>query len=125
MTTEKIEENIKGKRGGKRPGSGRKKGVPNKTTRTIKQKAAEHGDNAITTLAAIMKDTENPPEVRIKAANSLLDRGFGKPPQYVEMDINPTGETLEERQRRELAYQRALENAAFDKNRMLERAKSI
>lgn len=125
MELEKIDLPIKAKHGGKRPGSGRKKGVPNKTTRTIKQKAAEHGDDAITTLAGIMNDLEYPPEVRLKAANSLLDRGFGKPAQYVELDVNPTGETLEEKARRELAYQRALENAALDKARMLERVKTI
>src|SRR5262245_59363389 len=35
--SEKVDAPIKGKRGGKRPGSGRKKGVPNKTTASMRQ----------------------------------------------------------------------------------------
>ena len=59
---EKIDEKIKmttdkpAAHGGKRPGSGRKKGTLNKLTQTIKAKAAAHGDDALSTMIGIMND---------------------------------------------------------------------
>ncbi len=45
--------------------------------------AREHAADAIATLAAIMKDSAVVPAARVAAANSLLERGFGKPVQEV------------------------------------------
>ena len=39
------------------------------------------GDDAIKTLASIMRNVEMPPQARVAAANGLLDRAFGKPVQ--------------------------------------------
>ena len=42
---------------------------------------------AINTLAAIMDDTKAPPAARVAAANSLLDRGYGKPTQPISQTL--------------------------------------
>ena len=38
-------------------------------------------DEAVRSLAAIMRHADAPPRARIQAAVILLDRGWGKPPQ--------------------------------------------
>jgi hypothetical protein len=38
---------------------------------------------AVNTLAAIMQNKEEPPSARVSAANSILDRGWGKPLQSI------------------------------------------
>jgi hypothetical protein len=78
-------EHFKGK---KPPGSGRKKGTLNRVTRTLKQKAAEYGDDALQVLVSIMRNPEESSDTRLRAAREVLDRGYGKPDQYVEVDAN-------------------------------------
>jgi hypothetical protein len=84
------------KRGGKRPGSGRKKGTPNRLTSSLKQYAAQYGTEAIDKLVEVMRNPEAPLNSVVAAARELLDRGFGKPVQTVEVsgEIQPvdTGE---------------------------------
>ena len=66
-----------------KPGqSGNPGGMP-KGARDIKALAREHAPTALETLAAIMSDSLTPPAARVAAANSLLDRGYGKPVQEV------------------------------------------
>lgn len=67
--------------GGKRAGAGRKKGSPNKATAAIRDAAQEYTDEALATLVEVMKDAEQPGATRVGAANSILDRGHGKPAQ--------------------------------------------
>jgi hypothetical protein len=76
----------KSKRGGRRPGAGRKKGVPNKLTFELKEAAAKHGDESLKAILNVLRDAETPPNVVVMAAKELLDRGFGKPAQ--EIDVN-------------------------------------
>jgi hypothetical protein len=38
-------------------------------------------EESVRHLAAIMRQREYPPGARVQAANILLDRGWGKPPQ--------------------------------------------
>lgn len=71
--------------GGKRPGAGRKKGSLNKTTADVKVLAQQYGDDAIKALADIAMSPDQPAAARVSAANALLDRGFGKPTQAVEL----------------------------------------
>jgi hypothetical protein len=71
-----------------KPGPGRPRGVPNKVTRALKEVAAEYGETAIAVLAALMNDAEQPGAVRVAAADKLLDRGFGRPAQTVELQEN-------------------------------------
>ena len=50
----------------------------------LKELAKAHTDEALATLVAALKADEN--NVRVMAANSLLDRGWGKPTQHHELD---------------------------------------
>jgi len=64
---------------------GRKAGTPNKATADIKAAAQAYTEDALATLAQIMKAGESE-AARVAAANSILDRGFGKPRQAVDLD---------------------------------------
>src|SRR5947207_10324167 len=50
-----------------------------KTLTEVGSLARSHTQSAIRQLAAIMRHPKVPPIVRVAAANSLLDRGWGKP----------------------------------------------
>lgn len=67
--------------GGKKPGAGRPKGVPNKATGEIKKIAQQYGLKAIKRLAKIIEDDNADVRAQIAAAKELLDRGYGKSPQ--------------------------------------------
>jgi hypothetical protein len=51
------------------------------TTSEIRLIARTHARTAIATLIGVMRQKNAPPASRIAAANSLLDRAFGKPTQ--------------------------------------------
>jgi hypothetical protein len=61
--------------------SGNPSGRP-KTDKTVQELARQYCPEAIKTLAKIMKDHEAPPAAQVMASNSILDRGYGKPPQF-------------------------------------------
>lgn len=54
----------------------------------VKQLAKEASQDAINTLVEIMRDKAAPPAARASAANSILDRGWGKPQQIIEATVN-------------------------------------
>ena len=70
------------------PGSGMKKGQ--KISETAENRQFNRQiflplvDEAAQTLLDVMRDTQAPHTARIAAANSILDRAFGKPRQEVE-----------------------------------------
>ena len=64
---------------------GRPKGSVNKATADIRAAAQAYTDDALATLAQIMKAGESE-AARVAAANSILDRGFGKPRQAMDVD---------------------------------------
>jgi len=64
---------------------GRPKGSLNKATADIKAAAQVYTEDALATLAQIMKAGESE-AARVAAANSILDRGFGKPRQSMDVD---------------------------------------
>lgn len=68
---------------------GRKKGVLNKATADVRKMAQTYGPEAVDILAEIMRDESKPDAARIAAAKELLDRGFGKSPQS--LDITSDG----------------------------------
>lgn len=74
-------------RGGSRQGAGRPKGAKDKATRdagaTIGELARAHAEDAIQTLVQVAKSGASD-SARVAAANALLDRGFGRPPQALE-----------------------------------------
>lgn len=54
-------------------------------TQAIKERAAQYGYDAIAVMVDMMNDIETPANVRLAAAEKLLDRAYGKPKQEVEM----------------------------------------
>ena|SRR5271157_6310667 len=50
----------------------------------IRELARQHTSAALATLVRIAKDVKSPPAAQVAASNSLLDRGYGKPPQGLE-----------------------------------------
>lgn len=67
MVTEKQSINIKG---GKRPGAGRKPGVPNKRTQETQQAIEQSGLTPLEYMLAVMRDECQEPRIRINAAIS-------------------------------------------------------
>jgi predicted ATPase len=65
----------------------------------LQELAREHSAAAIETLGEIMQDPEQPALARVAAANSILDRGWGKPLASVSV----SQETSEEAHERFLA----------------------
>ena len=76
-------------RGGKRQGAGRPAGAENRATaetkRALSDLAAGHADAAISALAYIAQHGQSE-SARVSAAVAILDRGFGKPRQAVEVE---------------------------------------
>lgn len=62
-----------------------------KTPTQIKSLARGHTETAINVLAGIMNQMQAPEAARISAANSLLDRGWGKATQPVSGDDDAPG----------------------------------
>lgn len=58
---------------------GRQAGTPNKATASIRDAAQQYTEDALRTLVEVMGDETAPHAARAAAANSLLDRGHGKP----------------------------------------------
>jgi hypothetical protein len=74
--------------------------------------ARSHGVEAVENLVAIMNDEAAPHMARIIAANAILDRGWGKPPQAIqvyECDVQPE---VREESARELFISRLVELGA-------------
>lgn len=55
---------------------------------TAAQLARMHTPEAIATLAEVNNNPKAPAIARVAAANALLDRGWGKPTEYVELDAS-------------------------------------
>jgi hypothetical protein len=68
--------------GGKQPGAGRPKGVPNKATAEIKALAQKHTPAAMKELARIMLNSESD-AARVAAIKEMFDRGYGRPAQAI------------------------------------------
>ena len=68
--------------------SGNPGGRP-KVVAEVKELAREHTGEAIKTLVSIMTNPKSAPAARVSAANALLDRGYGKPPQHITGEGGP------------------------------------
>lgn len=69
----------------RRKTGGRVAGTPNKEKKfDVVKIARQYGLRAIATVVEVMEDEEESGAVRLAAANSLLDRGFGRAKQTVE-----------------------------------------
>ena len=69
--------------------SGNPGGRP-KVVAEVKELARKHTGKAIETLVSIMDNPKAAPAARVSAANSLLDRGYGKPPQHITGEGGPS-----------------------------------
>ena len=79
----------------------------------VRELAKQHTPEAIETLVEIMKDTDATKAARVAAANALLDRGWGKPEQQVNIDGGQSLlSILDELERR--ADMRTIEGEAID-----------
>src|SRR5262245_66323643 len=56
----------------------------------VKELAREHMPAAIEALVSIMNNPKASDAARVSAANALLDRGYGKPPQHLTSEASPT-----------------------------------
>ena len=65
---------------------GRKKGAPNKTTADIKAAFREHGQEFVRAMLKLTKSKDE--NVRLKALQICLDRGYGKAVQHIEAEIS-------------------------------------
>jgi hypothetical protein len=71
-----------------------------KTPTQIKSLARAHTETALNVLQGIMNEPDAPHAARVSAANSLLDRGWGKPAQAItggDDDDKPVGISVIER----------------------------
>jgi hypothetical protein len=68
--------------------SGNPGGRP-KVVAEVKELARAHTGEAIETLVSIMTNHKAAPAARVSAANALLDRGYGKPPQHITGEGGP------------------------------------
>lgn len=92
MSTRKSNRNQTTRRGGKRAGAGRPIGRRNKATvaqkLTLEELARTHTETALAVLVEVAQHGQSE-AARVSAANSLLDRGFGKPRQIEPEPIAP------------------------------------
>ena len=54
----------------------------------IREIARKHTDEAIQVLVMVMSDVKAAPAARVGAATALLDRGWGRPAQTIDANIN-------------------------------------
>lgn len=73
-------------RGGARPGAGRKPGKVSQAKRELAAMAKDHAEAALLVLVNIANSVKAPAAARVSAASAILDRGYGKPMQAVEVD---------------------------------------
>lgn len=74
--------------GGKRPGAGRKPGAVSKAKRELAAMAKEHAEMALGVLVKVAQSGESD-AARVSAATAILDRGYGKPFQAVQITGDP------------------------------------
>ena len=55
----------------------------------VREFARAHTVTALNTLVEIAENKKAPPAARVAAANSLLDRGHGKPEAKIEANLRP------------------------------------
>jgi hypothetical protein len=63
----------------------------------VRDLARQHTGDAISVLTAIMSDPKVAAAARVTAATAILDRGWGKPQQPIDADINLVPPEVQER----------------------------
>lgn len=80
-------------KGGRRSTSWKPGVCPNpggrpKQLASVRDLAREKTEKAISTLVSVMDGRKSPPNARVAAAVALLDRGWGRPPQAMELSAS-------------------------------------
>jgi hypothetical protein len=73
-------------------GAGRQGGSPNKVGQDLRDAAAQYPEEALATLALIMRDPEAPHPSRVAASTALLDRAHGRPAQSIQAKVETAAE---------------------------------
>lgn len=90
-------------KGGARPGAGRKKGIPNKSTAEVRDLAQQYGPAALKELARMggllprRAGAAKSEQARVTAVNSVLDRAYGKATQPMEHSVDEGLEAILDR----------------------------
>ncbi len=98
-------------RGGRRPGAGRKPGVPNSGTSERIKYLGPVGERAIAVVVDAMQNPAAPWSSRVQAAGMAADRAFGHAPTSVSFEVTKrlNDLTIEERRARlKLVLRRSL-----------------
>ena len=69
------------------PGSGRKKGTPNKVTKQLREIAQPYALEALDKLVELMRTTKNE-ELRRRVCVDIIERAYGKPATTSEVTVN-------------------------------------
>jgi hypothetical protein len=88
---------------------------PSKTRADVRELAKSYAPGAIETLKKVMDDPKAPPAARVGAATAILDRGWGKPTQPVDANVNFFEALPDHEQRALLAALTALQAEEEDK----------
>lgn len=72
-------------RGGKREGAGRPAGAVTQGKLDLAELARTHTESALSVLVKIMNADQEAASARVSAANVILDRGYGKAPQALDL----------------------------------------
>lgn len=75
-------------RGGKRPGAGRKPGVPNRATQARQEEIAASGLTPLEYLIGVLRDDGVPTDVRLEAAKAAAPYVH---PRLASVDLHSTG----------------------------------
>jgi len=76
------------KRGRFRKGESGNPGGRPRADAPVSELAREHTEAALKTLAGVMQDAQAPAPARVRAAEALLDRAWGRPRQTVDADVH-------------------------------------
>jgi hypothetical protein len=75
-------------RGGRRPGAGRKLGVPNSRATERMKYLGPVGERAIGVVVDAMQNPKAPWSVRVRAAGMVADRACGRAPTSVSFEVS-------------------------------------
>jgi hypothetical protein len=78
-------------RGGARPGGGRKKGIPNKVTKALREHVASTGETPLEYFVRIYRDPKMPDERRDYAAAQALPYQHSKMPIAITANMTHQG----------------------------------
>jgi uncharacterized protein DUF5681 len=80
--------------GGWKPGQSGNPSGRAKVVGEIRALARQHTELALQALVEVVKNKKAHPSARVAAANSILDRGYGRPEAKIELEARPPPEVF-------------------------------